>query len=191
MGIARESTAQSGSSSRCDSRSTPTSYRAALPTEEHPMSQAYLAQPDQQPTVEWLAGGTFAVLLDGAETGGQLGVGRFRAARRTAQRDEQHLREDEILMLIKGAALLWCDDEELELSEGGIVFLPRNVPHSYRITSPEADLLMMCTPGGFEGMFRQAGKPVTSPRQPGADPSLEDMTKAADDFGQVVMGPPR
>jgi mannose-6-phosphate isomerase-like protein (cupin superfamily) len=155
------------------------------------MSLAYLAQPEQQPTVEWLAGGTFAVLLDAAATNGQLGVGRFRVSMGEAPPYHKHLREDEVFMLIKGTALLWCDDEEMELSEGGIVFLPRNVPHSYRITSPEADLLMMCTPGGFEGMFRQAGKPVTSPRQPGAEPSREDMVKAADDFGQVVIGPPR
>jgi hypothetical protein len=71
------------------------------------------------------------------------------------------------------------------------VFLPRNIPHGYRITSDEADLLMMCTPGGFEGMFLQAGRAVTSPRLTGAEPSREDMAKAADDFGQVVMGPPR
>lgn len=49
-------------------------------------------------------------------------------------------------MLIKGSALLWCDDQEMELSEGGIVFLPRNVPHGYRITSDTADLLMIATP---------------------------------------------
>ena len=28
-------------------------------------------------------------------------------------------------MLIKGTALVWCDDQEMELSEGGIVFLPK------------------------------------------------------------------
>jgi hypothetical protein len=32
-------------------------------------SLAYLAQPEQQPMVEWLAGGTFAVLLDAAARG--------------------------------------------------------------------------------------------------------------------------
>ena len=122
------------------------------------MSLAYLAQPEQQPTVEWLAGGTFAVLLDAAATNGQLGVGRFRVSMGEAPPYHKHLREDEVFMLIKGTALMWCDDEEMELSEGGIVFLPRNVPHSYRITSPEADLLMMCTPGGFEGMFRAGGQ---------------------------------
>jgi hypothetical protein len=109
------------------------------------MSIAYLAQPEQQPTVEWLDGGTFAVLLDAAATNGQLGVGRFRVSKGEAPPYHKHLNEDEV----------------------------------------------MCTPGGFEGMFRQAGNPVTSPRQPHAEPSREAMVKAADDFGQVVLGPPR
>jgi len=48
-------------------------------------------------------------------------------------------------MLISGTALVWCDDQEMELFEGGIVYLPRGIPHSYRITSPTADLLMIRT----------------------------------------------
>src|SRR6195952_4320177 len=154
------------------------------------MSMAYLAQPEQQQQLEWLDGGTLAILLDGKATNGQLMVGRFDVSEGEAPPYHKHLNEDEVFMLIKGTALLWCDDEEMELSEGGIVFLPRNVPHAYRITSNEADLLMMCTPGGFEGMFVQAGEPVTSPRQPG-EPDRDAMTKAADDFGQVIVGPPR
>ncbi|MFG2938206.1 hypothetical protein [Streptomyces sp. NPDC048282] len=31
---------------------------------------------------------------------------------------------DEIFMLIKGTALLWSDDQEMEPAEGGIVCLP-------------------------------------------------------------------
>jgi quercetin dioxygenase-like cupin family protein len=38
-------------------------------------------------------------------------------------------------MLIKGTALLWLDGQQMELSEGGIVFLPKDIPHAYRITS--------------------------------------------------------
>lgn len=155
------------------------------------MSSAFLAQPTGQPTVEWLAGGTFAVLLDAAATNGQLGVGRFRVSEGEAPPYHKHLREDEIFMLITGTALVWCDDEETELSEGGIVFLPRNVPHGYRITSRTADLLMMCTPGGFEGMFLQAGPAVTEPREAGREPTPEDLAAAADAYGQVVVGPPR
>jgi mannose-6-phosphate isomerase-like protein (cupin superfamily) len=58
-----------------------------------------------------------------------------------------HTREDEIFMLVSGTALVWSGGKEaVELQEGGVVYLPRNVPHGYRITSDRADLLMIATP---------------------------------------------
>ena len=44
------------------------------------MSMLYLAQPDQQQQLDWLAGGTLAILLDSAATDGQLMMGRFDVA---------------------------------------------------------------------------------------------------------------
>jgi hypothetical protein len=41
------------------------------------MSMAYLAQPEQQQQLEWLDGGTLAILLDGKATDGLLMIGRF------------------------------------------------------------------------------------------------------------------
>jgi len=61
-----------------------------------------------------------------------------------------HTREDETFMLISGTALLWLGEERLELSEGGLVYLPKKVPHGYRITSDTADLLMIA-PRGYRG----------------------------------------
>ena len=116
------------------------------------MSMLYLAQPGQQQQLEWIDGGNLAIMLDGAATDGQLMMGRFDVAIGEAPPYHKHTREDEVFMLIKGTALVWSDDQETELSEGGIVYLPKNVPHGYRITSDTADLLMMCTPGGIEGM---------------------------------------
>jgi quercetin dioxygenase-like cupin family protein len=153
------------------------------------MSMAYLAQPEQQQQLEWLDGGTLAMLLDGKATNGQLMVGRFDVAEGEAPPYHTHTREDEVFLLIKGTALVWCDDKEYELAEGGIVFLPRDIPHAYRITSKKADLLMINTPAGIEGMFRETGRDKSTPRPPGfevrADPSL------ADKYGNVVVGPPR
>jgi quercetin dioxygenase-like cupin family protein len=91
------------------------------------MSMAYLAQPEQQQQLEWLDGGTLAILLDGKATDGQLMVGRFDVSEGEAPPYHKHSREDEVFMLIKGTALLWLDDQELEMSEGGIVFLPKNI----------------------------------------------------------------
>jgi quercetin dioxygenase-like cupin family protein len=155
------------------------------------MSMAYLAQPEQQQKLEWLDGGVFAVLLDAAATDGQLTVGRFSVSKGEAPPYHMHTREDEIFLLLKGSALLWSDDQETELSEGGIVYLPRNIPHGYRITSDTADLLMICTPGGIEGMFRQAGRDLATPRPEGFELSPQRMAEAADAYGQIVLGPPR
>jgi quercetin dioxygenase-like cupin family protein len=150
---------------------------------------AYLAQPEQQQQLEWLDGGTLALLLDGAATAGQLMVGRFDVSRGEAPPYHLHTREDEIFLLIKGTALVWVDDEEMELSEGGIVFLPKNVPHAYRITSEKADLLMINTPAGIEGMFRETGRDKASPRPPGFEVTPDP--EVASRYGNVVVGPPR
>jgi quercetin dioxygenase-like cupin family protein len=156
------------------------------------VSIAYLAQPEQQQQLEWLDGGTLAILLDGAATDGQLMVGRFDVSKGEAPPFHLHTREDEVFMLIKGTALVWYgDDEPTELAEGGIVFLPKNVPHAYRITSDKADLLMINTPAGIEGMFRFAGRDKADPRPDGWQISLDRMGQASTDFGNVIMGPPR
>ena len=60
------------------------------------MSMTYLAQPEQQQKLEWIDGGTFAVLLDSATTDGQLSVGRFDVRKGEAPPFHMHTREDEI-----------------------------------------------------------------------------------------------
>jgi len=142
------------------------------------MSMAYLAQPEQQQQLEWLDGGTLAILLDGKATNGQLMVGRFDVSEGEAPPYHKHTREDEVFMLIKGTALLWLDDQ-------------KNIPHAYRITSKKADLLMINTPAGIEGMFRYAGRDKATPRPDGFEITPERMAEGADKFGQIILGPPR
>jgi quercetin dioxygenase-like cupin family protein len=155
------------------------------------MSMAYLAQPEQQQQLEWLDGGTLAILLDSLATDGQLMIGRFDVSKGEAPPYHKHTREDEVFMLIKGTALIWADDQETELTEGGIVFLPKNIAHGYRITSAKADLLMINTPAGIEGMFRYAGRDRATPRPDGFEIAVERLTEASEKFGNVIVGPPR
>ena len=153
------------------------------------MSMLYLAQPEQQQQLEWLDGGTLALLLDGKATDGQLMMGRFDVRKGEAPPYHQHTHEDEVFMLIKGTALVWYDDQEYEVAEGGVVFLPKGVPHSYRITSDRADLLMINTPAGIEGMFRAAGRDKSTPRPP--DFTMTPDPALAAEYGNVIVGPPR
>src|ERR1700744_2011767 len=146
------------------------------------MSMASLAQPEQQQQLEWLDGRTLAILLDGKATNGQLMVGRFDVSEGEAPPYHKHTREDEVFMLIKGTALLWLDGEELELSEGGMVFFPKNISHADRITSKKADLLMINTPAGIEGSFRHAGRDKGTPRPEGFEITPQRMAEGADKF---------
>ena len=153
------------------------------------MSMSYIAQPEQQQQLEGLDGGTLAVLLDGAATNGQLMVGRFDVSEGEAPPYHKHTREDEVFLLIKGTALVWVDDQQSELSGGGIVFLPKDIPHAYRITSKKADLLMINTPAGIEGMFRETGRDKSTPRPPDFHVTPKPAVSAK--YGNTIVGPPR
>ena len=92
-------------------------------------------------------------------------------------------------MLIAGTALVWYDDQQYELAEGGVVFLPRGVPHGYRITSTTADLLVINTPAGIEGMFRATGRDRSTPRPPGYEVTPDP--EVSERYGNIILGPPR
>lgn len=149
----------------------------------------YLSQADQQQKLEWLDDGTLTMLLDGAATGGQLMMGRFDVGEGEAPPYHEHTYEDEVFMLIAGTALVWYDDQEYELAEGGVVYLPKGVPHAYRITSRKADLLMINTPAGIEGMFRETGRDKATPRPPGFEVTPD--AAVSEKYGNVIVGPPR
>ena len=154
------------------------------------MTALYLAGADDHEQLEWHGGSTFAVLLDGAVTNGQLTVGRNKAPKGAAAPLHKHTFEDEMFFMISGSALLWSGDDEYELNAGGIVFLPREMPHCYRITS-DADFLLLATPSGIEGMFRDGGRDMSEPRPEGFEVTIERMAAAAAKHGQILLGPPR
>jgi quercetin dioxygenase-like cupin family protein len=153
------------------------------------VSRLYLSQAAEHQQLEWLDGGTLTMLLDSAATDGQLMMGRFAVGRGEAPPYHLHRAEDEIFLLLGGSALVWCDDEEYELGEGGVVFLPRGVGHAYRVTSEHADILMINTPGGIEGMFRATGRDRSTPRPDGFE--VRPDPTVAERYGNVVLGPPR
>ena len=152
------------------------------------MSGLYLAQQSDHQQLEWLEGSVISVLLDSAATNGQLTMQRQSAERGEAPPLHKHLYEDEIFMLISGEASVWYDGQRSELGEGGVVFLPRNVPHCYRITSERADLLILATPAGMEGMFREIGHDLSLPRPEGLE--IKPDPEVSERYGNEVLGPP-
>jgi mannose-6-phosphate isomerase-like protein (cupin superfamily) len=67
-----------------------------------------------------------------------------------------HTHEDELFYVLDGEHVIEVGDEELHVGPGGTVFAPRGIPHAQRRVVPgEGRLLVLTTPGGFDGFFRE------------------------------------
>jgi mannose-6-phosphate isomerase-like protein (cupin superfamily) len=102
------------------------------------------------------------LLVDAEATEGNLFMARTRLAADDASPVHVHAKEDEIFRLLDGSGVL-VRRGAVELKSGGVVYLPRHVPHAYRITA-DADLLTICTPAGAEKFFRSAGRDLATPK---------------------------
>lgn len=154
------------------------------------MSVPYLAQAAEHEQLQWLGDGVMRIMLDGQKTDGQLTMVRSAARDGSASPVHVHASEDEIVVLLYGSGIFWAGDQRWELSEGGVAFLPRNVPHAYRFTSATVDMLAVCTPAGTENFFRAAGWDLSRPRPDGWEITPASMAAAAAATGQTILGPP-
>jgi hypothetical protein len=79
-------------------------------------------------------------------------------------------------------------DEVLQAPAGTCVFVPRGVEHTFVVDLPEAQVLTLYTPGGFEGCLRE----MSALRPIGADAAyeIERMITVAARYGCDITGPP-
>lgn len=67
-----------------------------------------------------------------------------------------HRDEDELFYILEGEHVIRVGDADFPVGPGGVVFAPRGIPHSQRRVVPgEGRELVLTTPGGFEGFFRE------------------------------------
>jgi quercetin dioxygenase-like cupin family protein len=109
------------------------------------------------PRLEWRGGGIISILLDAQKTGGQLTMLRSALPAGAASAVHVHADEEEVVLLIRGSGVFWAGQHRYELSDGGVAYLPRKLPHAYLFTSETVDMLGLCIPAGGEEFFRAAG----------------------------------
>src|SRR5207247_103732 len=69
---------------------------------------------------------------------------------RTRKESQPHTHEeDELFYVLSGSLTFTCGEESFSARDGGFVFLPRGVPHRYRIENEEVRLLGFSIPSGF------------------------------------------
>jgi quercetin dioxygenase-like cupin family protein len=138
----------------------------------------------------WLGGSVHRVALDGAATGGRLTVLRSTMRGGTASPVHVHEHDDETVFVLAGRGVVWAGDQRWELGPGDTAFLPRGLPHTYRFTSAETELLTVCNPAGMEDFFRAAGWDLATEPPPGWQVDMAELAAAGVATGQRVLGPP-
>ncbi|HEU4976949.1 MAG TPA: quercetin 2,3-dioxygenase [Baekduia sp.] len=141
----------------------------------------------------WYGDSLFEFLVPAAATGGALSVFRATMPEGFGPPRHVHTREDEVFLVLDGKALFDVDDRILTAGPGTTIFMPRGVPHTFRVQSPVARMLGVMTPGGFEELFRNLGMPAGARELPpaGAVPfDVPAVMAEQERLGTQVVGPP-
>jgi quercetin dioxygenase-like cupin family protein len=102
-----------------------------------------------------------------------------------------HANEDEALYVLEGEILVHIDGKNHRVGERGFAFAPRGVPHAFLVTSPEAHILCLETPGSAEAFYRGASKPIGDDADPSGPVDFALVRGSAERSGGMrVVGPP-
>ena len=141
----------------------------------------------------WFFGQLVTIKSSSETTAGRVGVTETLAPRGTGSPLHVHHNEDEWFYVIEGELTFWVGGEVSVAPAGAFVFGPRNIPHTFTVSSPEARFLLVVEPAGFEGFVSALGEPARQrviPPPPSEPPDMEALTTLAAEYGLEILGPP-
>jgi quercetin dioxygenase-like cupin family protein len=98
-----------------------------------------------------------------------------------------HQREDESFYVLEGEVAFVCGGEWLKAGPGAFVYGPRGIAHGFKVIgNAPARMLLMCSPGGFEGFVLEQATPIGEPPSP---PDMEKLMAMAAKYGIDIHGP--
>jgi quercetin dioxygenase-like cupin family protein len=101
--------------------------------------------------------------------------------------------QDESYVVLEGVLTIQAGDDRFELAAGGVAAVPMGVPHTFRVDSDTARVLVLSTPAGLERMVRDGSVPATArvlPPEGTPRPSAEELDRIFRAHGQINLGPP-
>lgn len=141
----------------------------------------------------WYNGSLLTFLATSEDTEGQFALIEMVGRKGNVPPPHIHHREDEIFYLLEGELTVSVGERRFKATPGTMVFLPRNVPHSFTIDSEQGRMLVLLTPGGFEGWFRDFSVPATAMTLPPVEEvgysEVQKMLDAAPGYGLEFVLP--
>jgi quercetin dioxygenase-like cupin family protein len=138
----------------------------------------------------FFGGGVHTWKATSAETGGAFLIFEDHLDGGKATPLHRHPDADETFYMLEGEILLNIDGASHSLVVGGIAVIPRGVPHAFLVTSPEARMLCLQTPGNGEAFYRDASEPTTQ-STPAGRVDFDRVRDSANRSGAIeILGPP-
>jgi quercetin dioxygenase-like cupin family protein len=141
----------------------------------------------------WFLGCLATIKASSETTQGRVAVIEHLAPQGSGSPLHVHHNEDEWFYVTEGEITFWVGGTLFEASAGSFVYGPRELPHTFTVTSPQARFLLVVEPAGFEGFMRVLSQPaeaLTLPPQTVQPPEPELMMATAAEYGIEILGPP-
>jgi mannose-6-phosphate isomerase-like protein (cupin superfamily) len=152
--------------------------------------EPYLAH---QGDARWYGDSLWEFLVPSDVTDGKLSVFRATMPEGFSPPRHIHTREDEVFLVIDGDVCFEIDGDRLLAGPGTTVYMPRRVPHTFRIQSPVGRMLGVMVPGAFEQLFRNLSVPAAERALPAPGTVPLDVSAVMAEqirLGTEVVGPP-
>ncbi len=139
----------------------------------------YALGPDEG-EASWWAGALNLTKLTGRTSGGGLDMIDHRVPAGYAPPLHVHAHQDEVFVVLVGEFSFRCGPQRLGAGPGSVVFLPRGVPHGFRVSDDgPGRALIMTSPAGFADVVSELGVPATELVLPGPDVPDPDPERLA------------
>lgn len=130
----------------------------------------------------WWFGGLALIKLAAEETGGSLSLIEMLYPPHLEVPLHVHHRLDELFYVLDGQMTLRVDQREEVAETGAVVFVPRDTPHGFTVTSADpARYLVLHSPAGFEGFVLATSEPAPTRTLPPPTPLPPPDVLAATD----------
>jgi quercetin dioxygenase-like cupin family protein len=140
----------------------------------------------------WFLGTLATIVVPGEASDGRIAVIDFLFPQGASPPLHTHP-QDESYIVLEGSLTIQAGEERFQLRPGGTALVPMGVPHTFRVDSDGARVLVLSTPAGLERMVRDGSVPATAATLPPPDtsrPSADELTAIFRAHGQVNLGPP-
>ncbi|MGE5521060.1 MAG: cupin domain-containing protein [Candidatus Dadabacteria bacterium] len=141
----------------------------------------------------WYNGHRFCILKDGEQTDGAFTLIHCFMRRGGEPPAHYHQNEDMTSYVLQGEIRYHIGSKIFNTREGELAYLPKGIPHQFKLITQTAKVLMLITPAGFESFFRQFSVPAKSmglPPVPDGEPPavfINQMLAKAEELGIVWM----